>query len=59
MQQKKSLIELHGTKFKLLLEPTSLRILAPMPNSLINNAKNKDYLYFFDFRINRPTTIGK
>ncbi len=43
MQQKKSLIELHGTKFKLLLEPTSRGILAPMPKTLINSAKNKDY----------------
>lgn len=59
MQQKKSLIELHGTRFKLLPEPTFLGILAPMPKTLINSAKNKDYQKKFDFGGNRPTIVGK
>ncbi len=49
LQQKKSLIELHGTRFKLLPKPTSLGILSPIPKALIKSAKNKNYQNFFDF----------
>jgi hypothetical protein len=53
MQQNKSLIELHGTRFKLLLEPTSLGILSPiLPKIRITKT-------FLIFGKNRPTTIGK